>query len=580
MQSFIYIRSIAKIIVLLLLSWILIHLFSIFGIFLAISLYTLWFISPKFVPCVGCKIFYKRKVCPFCNSQINLKDGYAKNFKSVLITSFAVFIFSAISILFVAGEAYLLKSSGLIIREKTASFAIPNKRQYIQGDIFNFKIELKDLNEPINTVQADISFDPNLLEVVDVSTAESFATIFVQKEIDNKQGYIRLTGGIPNPGFFEKSAIFSSIIFKAKSPGVAEVNFLPSSMVLANDGKGTNILKDLASASYLILSGKSSGDTSQKSASFNVLGESTRTDQIIFFEDSKVLGDETSLDQTQEAQKNKGFIDFLNTVDEYIVKFWTGAFKSVKTSALEFNFEKAREDYIFTEDVYKKDLFDFNLKKASYQKNPTLSLKEELRSSLYKFIISRDNLIKSYLTTIRMKVLESAGINNDTKTQIYSEIDPEVLWFEDRKNNYSNNTSLEDLLNKSKEEDSRFTTDTLPAINFTLAHLNLGEVRSIKKQHNDIYQALRDEANELIKLGRADPSLFDRWFKDIDNELNNVSSIEQKTILEIDNILNSDPYKRQGGYKKATEAIELSKPALLKLNNFIKELESVVANKR
>ena len=44
--------------------------------------------------------------------------------------------------------------------------------------------------------------------------------------------------------------------------------------------------------------------------------------------------------------------------------------------AQDFTFTKAREDYVFTEDNYKKDLNDFNLKKASYQKNPTLSLKK------------------------------------------------------------------------------------------------------------------------------------------------------------------------------------------------------------
>ena len=90
----------------------------------------------------------------------------------------------------------------------------------------------------------------------------------------------------------------------------------------------------------------------------------------------------------------------------------------------------------------------------------------------------------------------------------YSKIDSEVLWFDSRKNSYTNNTSLEDLLSKSKEEDVKYQTDTLPVIYLSLAHISLGEVKTVKSEHVKIYNNLKSEADNLVKLGRADAGLL------------------------------------------------------------------------
>ena len=148
------------------------------------------------------------------------------------------------------------------------------------------------------------------------------------------------------------------------------------------------------------------------------------------------------------------------------------------------------------------------------------------------------------------------------------------------KNSYTNNTSLEDLLSKSKEEDVKYQTDTLPVIYLSLAHISLGEVKTVKSEHVKIYNNLKSEADNLVKLGRADAGLFDRWFKDIDQELNNITTIESNVLQEIEKIFGDDEYKRDSGYKNAIEELEPAKISLLKLNGFIKELENVLESKR
>ncbi|MEK7168769.1 MAG: TspO/MBR family protein [Patescibacteria group bacterium] len=249
-------------------------------------------------------------------------------------------------------------------------------------------------------------------------------------------------------------------------------------------------------------------------------------------------------------------------------------------SAQDFNFAKAREDYVFSDDKFKLDLFDFNLKKAAYQKNPTLSLKEELRLATYKFVGSRNNLIKSYLTMIRIKVLESKGLSNPQKETLYSKIDPEVVWFDDRKNKYELSNTLEDIIRKTKEEDQKYSDETTPVIYYSLAFTSLGDSITIKNKHIKIYELLKNEANELVTLGRADAELFERWFKDIDNELVIIDGIEKSTLSEIDKIFGEDVYRRQSGYEDAIETITPIKQNLLRLNGFIMELENTVNTKR
>lgn len=229
---------------------------------------------------------------------------------------------------FVFIESRVLFKMGFPPTPKTVSFVIPPKGQYRLDEIFPMEIDIVGIKVPINAVQADISFDPRKLEVIDVLTEDSFANIFIQKEINNEVGYARLTGGLPNPGFFADHGIFGTILFRGKSPGVVKIDFLPSSMVLANDGKGTNVLKDLASVSYLILPERISKEEAelQKTISMKpvVLGASNDGAQMKFYEEKRVLGTVTE----QEIQKEQKFsltrflLNGLYKINAFTLSLW------------------------------------------------------------------------------------------------------------------------------------------------------------------------------------------------------------------------------------------------------------------
>ena len=252
----------------------------------------------------------------------------------------------------------------------------------------------------------------------------------------------------------------------------------------------------------------------------------------------------------------------------------------INVFAEELTPKKAFDDYIFAQDNYRTSLNTLNLKKDSYQKNPTLSLKEEARLTLYDFLNKRNDYKRTYLTLIRTRIVETSGLTKDEKEAVYTKIDPEVVWYEGRKNELKTSDSLEDLLKKSDAEDLKYSAETLPVIYFALSHVSLSSAVELKNSHVLIYNRLKSEADDLVKLGRADSSLFDRWFKDIDAELAKITEVEAATRVEIQKIFTVENYSINKSYEKVVSVLSPIKSNLMQLNNFISELEQTISEKR
>ncbi len=322
-----------KILSLIVASWLLVHLLAVLGVFLAFAYPLWWFLAPHQTPCLLCRVRESGEQCPFCRQTVRKSgDLNPKSFRSTVLNAFLILVLSLFSFGLVFAESRLLFRLGFPPTPKTASFIIPPKGQYRLGEIFPMKIEIAGIKTPVNAIQADLGFDPQKLEVVDISTADSFATIFIQKEINNEVGYARLTGGLPNPGFFDEQGLFGTVFFQTKNPGIVQIEFLPSSMVLANDGRGSNILKDLAAAPYLILPEPISEEESELQTALiepGVLGEETEETQLKFYEEGKILGEKIPSEIIKEEKPglSKFFLDLLEKVDRFILSFWGNLFK-------------------------------------------------------------------------------------------------------------------------------------------------------------------------------------------------------------------------------------------------------------
>lgn len=123
-------------------------------------------------------------------------------------------------------------------------------------DTFELKVRIGVMggDECINAGEIGLSFDPDILEVIDFNFGESIFPLWVKRpnkndiEKINQEGKIVFIGGVPGgycgkiPGDPGESNILAGIIFTPKKPVLfhkTDIKFSSETKVLLNDGNGT-----------------------------------------------------------------------------------------------------------------------------------------------------------------------------------------------------------------------------------------------------------------------------------------------------------------------------------------------------
>ncbi|MCK4540097.1 hypothetical protein KAU09_03020 [Candidatus Parcubacteria bacterium] len=127
----------------------------------------------------------------------------------------------------------------------------PAAGTYVIGGTFSISVKVNSGGgDGVNAAEGIINYDTNLLDATAVSSGGSIFPFWTTQPAISG-GAIRFGGGLPPPAYSGTAGHIIKIIFKAKKAGQASVRFA-SGAVLANDGKGTNILASMGSASYTI----------------------------------------------------------------------------------------------------------------------------------------------------------------------------------------------------------------------------------------------------------------------------------------------------------------------------------------
>jgi phage shock protein PspC (stress-responsive transcriptional regulator) len=122
------------------------------------------------------------------------------------------------------------------------------------GDRFTVSVEIQSTRQPINAVSGMLSFPENVVSVVSISKDKSIINLWT-REPQIGRNTISFEGIVLNPGFQGDNGLVFTVTFQAKSAGTALLNFSEGA-ILANDGRGTNILATLGSASLKVIQGQ------------------------------------------------------------------------------------------------------------------------------------------------------------------------------------------------------------------------------------------------------------------------------------------------------------------------------------
>jgi hypothetical protein len=107
-------------------------------------------------------------------------------------------------------------------------------------------------SESLNGVSARIDYPTDKLSLLSISKAGSVIAFWAEEpNFSNSAGTASIEGIIPNPGYSGRSGRVVTLVFQVKAPGSATLSFGRAS-VLANDGRGTNILSSAPSRSLTL----------------------------------------------------------------------------------------------------------------------------------------------------------------------------------------------------------------------------------------------------------------------------------------------------------------------------------------
>lgn len=152
----------------------------------------------------------------------------------LLCTTFIVSIFVISPLVVSADTLYLSPATGA----------------YSSGKTFTVRVYVSSIAQSINAVSGVVSYPQDKLQVVSVSKTDSILTLWTEEpNFSNGTGKVNFEGVVPNPGFIGSGGSIITINFKVIGQGPAAIKF-DSGSVLANDGSGTNILKNVGTASF------------------------------------------------------------------------------------------------------------------------------------------------------------------------------------------------------------------------------------------------------------------------------------------------------------------------------------------
>ena len=115
-------------------------------------------------------------------------------------------------------------------------------------------VDIRTGGESINVVDATLQYDPTIARVVAIRTTRSFChhDFFIEREIDNEKGKVHVVCGLPTPGFNELQGNVFELVFQPLISGRLIMRFGEETKILANDGLGTDVLRNSTDASFLI----------------------------------------------------------------------------------------------------------------------------------------------------------------------------------------------------------------------------------------------------------------------------------------------------------------------------------------
>lgn len=146
-----------------------------------------------------------------------------------------------------------LLSDVLHIENRSAElYFAQNQKSFVIGQPFQIELRVKTDKTAINSMGFVIQVNPAYLEITGMTTERSFCTLYTENSFNAATGELRVSCGVPQPGF-QGDSLAVRLKLRAKTAGIIPITIVEdSAKLLANDGKGSNIIKKVPTFDVVI----------------------------------------------------------------------------------------------------------------------------------------------------------------------------------------------------------------------------------------------------------------------------------------------------------------------------------------
>jgi len=263
------------------------------------------------------------------------------------------------------------------------------------------------------------------------------------------------------------------------------------------------------------------------------------------------------------------FLTFLFVFLFYIL---VGSFPFFPVFAQDFDFNRAFSDYTYNFDLYRDYYREYVLARETYLRYGTLSSKNEALEKTAKMLRVRDEVVRTYLIVLKMKLEITPGISVYERNLLNLELDSDFDWYLSHKKQLSSAGTLEDLFFLADKARERYKNKTEYLIYKILFRVLTGKELALKEKINGRVLEIKEKLGEIKKEGKKNTFLAERWLLETENRL---LRFEEKISLAQENMERMEKISQENRgqiYKKSQLTIEESHQYLKEANRYLQEI--------
>jgi hypothetical protein len=239
-----------------------------------------------------------------------------------------------------------------------------------------------------------------------------------------------------------------------------------------------------------------------------------------------------------------------------------------------FDFAKAYKDYVFMSDQYNKAHADYLLARAQYFQAETLASKTKARDATALMLRSRDNVMSSYLTALRLRLSEGEGVDETTKNGLFSRLDADIAWWRNHHDRINSAGTLEDLVVESDLALKHFPISEALSYEF-LATIPGGKEFVLRNTLNELLSKTKTKVSQIRSNGDHNTTNAERWIIETEQKLTRSLDKEiavQKLIVSLATVDPKNKTSKSGTYNQAILGLDESLQFLKEASGYLKEV--------